>query len=465
MKDDVPSTTSGYTKPLNFSVSNAFSTHVELSSGGYCRLFKAARHGKWYVLKGLQPQHTADPIYMAMLEKEFDMAVKMDHPNIVHTYGLETDPVAGPCIVMEYVDGRTLSDFLKEKPALALRRKVVRQLLDAMSYYHALQIVHRDLKPSNILVTRNGDNVKIIDFGLADADDYALLKEPGYTEGYAAPEQKTAGATVDCRTDLYALGVLLREIFPNRYRSIANRCTRTNPQSRYRDAAHVRRAIRRANLLAVLTPSAAAIAIVASILLGTRPTPQPTVPDTQQQTDTLAVAIPTDSIETEPEAHHPLPSAQTPSAPAHGLTVGQAVKMMQTHSDSLLHDYRQRVNKYPSWQAAADAMELYYKFEYRYMYHLLARMPQSKNDREMNRTFNALSIAARKNWDNYQSILDTLHLPNYSRHDTPPECLAIEKALEKELDAVLSDNLKLNRYYLEGHHDSIILKTKRYYSR
>lgn len=83
----------------------------------------------------------------------------------------------------------------------------------------------------------------------------------------------------------------------------------------------------------------------------------------------------------------------------------------------------------------------------------------------MNSTFHALSIAAHKNQDKYKSILDTLHLPNYRRHDTPPECLAIEKALVKECDAVLSDILKLNLYYQYGHHDSIILKTKRYYSR
>ena len=95
----------------------------------------------------------------------------------------------GPCIVMEYIDGVTLDKFLEGKPSKQLRRKVVDQLIDALAYIHGKQIVHRDLKPSNILVTRNGSNVKIIDFGLSDADDYAILKQAAGTLKYMAPEQ------------------------------------------------------------------------------------------------------------------------------------------------------------------------------------------------------------------------------------------------------------------------------------
>lgn len=336
MKDDVPSTTSGYTKPLNFSMSNAFSTHVELSPGGYCRLFKAARHGKWYVLKGLQPQHAADPLYMAMLEKEFDMAVKMDHPNIVHTYGLETDPVAGPCIAMEYVDGRTLADFLKEKPASVLRHKVVRQLLNAMSYYHAQQIVHRDLKPSNILVTRNGDNVKIIDFGLADADDYALLKESGYTEGYAAPEQKIAGATVDCRTDIYAFGILLRQIFPHRYRHIARRCTQQSPNRRYPSALSLRNALTRSHLLHIVALCSVALGgLLAALYFSTNQHDDSSVPaptiisddrDSAPEQDVVRQATPAESHETK-------------------LYVDKATNEMKRYADSLYAAFRSNIDK------------------------------------------------------------------------------------------------------------------------
>ena len=115
-----------------------------------------------------------------------------------------------------------------------------------MRYYHALQVVHRDLKPENILRTRNGDDVKLIDFGCADTDYHATAKGPAYTEGYAAPEQ-LAGEPVDCRTDIYAFGVLLREILPKRYRHVARRCTQTNPVKRYSNVYAVEKDIKNAN--------------------------------------------------------------------------------------------------------------------------------------------------------------------------------------------------------------------------
>lgn len=115
--------------------------------------------------------------------------VQLDHPNIVRVSSKEVNEEFGPCIVMEYIDGVTLDQFLDTKPSRQARRKVVDQLVDALAYIHGKQIVHRDLKPSNILITRNGNNVKIIDFGLSDADDYAILKQTAGTLKYMAPEQ------------------------------------------------------------------------------------------------------------------------------------------------------------------------------------------------------------------------------------------------------------------------------------
>ena len=267
MDDDSLTPTSERSIPLNFSNSKEFSNYVEISSKSYCRLFKAQRYGKWYVLKGLQPCHAADPVYMAMLEKEFDTAIKLNHPNIVHTLAIEDDPVAGPCIVMEYIEGRTLTKFLEERPSAAKRRRVATQLLHAMCYYHSLQIVHRDLQPSNILITLNGDNVKLIDFGLADTDDYVILKEPAYTEGYAAPEQVSGNGVVDCRTDQYAFGVLLRQLFPHRYRWVARRCTRVSPDRRYRDMQQVIRTLKLSRAAAALTIAVAIAALLLAAFL------------------------------------------------------------------------------------------------------------------------------------------------------------------------------------------------------
>ena len=242
MEEDTLSS-SEYPKAQQFGLSDKATDYSEICSRKHFRIFKMQRYGRWYTLKGLQPDFIADPFWMRVLEKEFDIGVKMSHPNIVKVLGHENDPVAGQCIVMDFVDGRTLEEFLKENPSLEKRKKVVEQLLSAIRYCHLLQVVHRDLKPSNILVTRNGDDVKLIDFGCADTDYHANLKGPAYTEGYAAPEL-LAGKPVDCRTDIYAFGVLLREIFPKRYRRVARRCTQADPASRYGNVDAVERAIK-----------------------------------------------------------------------------------------------------------------------------------------------------------------------------------------------------------------------------
>lgn len=224
--------TSGRVEPAEYRSSGQYTNHSELPSDSYCRLCKAQRYGQWFVLKALKPEHAANPIYQGFLEKEFQMMMQLSHPNIVRVYGLEEDAVVGRAIVMEWVDGRSLEEFLKENPSQGSRRQVMRQMLDGLSYCHSHQIIHRDLKPGNILVTRNGDNVKIIDFGLSDSDSYAVLKEPAYTKAFAAPEQ-LAGEELDCRTDLYAAGLILKQIFPKRYGRIIRKCLQPRRENRY----------------------------------------------------------------------------------------------------------------------------------------------------------------------------------------------------------------------------------------
>ena len=238
--DDI--STSGFVPAPEYAVSSTFSEHSELPSRGYCQLFKAQRNGQWFVLKALQPEYQQDPVYQGMLEKEFDLMMQLNHPNIVRIYSKEEDSVAGVCMVMEYVDGRTLGDFLAENPSRSVRESVARQILEAIGYCHGKQIIHRDLKPSNILVTYNGNRVKLIDFGLSDSDRYAVLKEPAYTKAYAAPEQ-LSGGEVDNRTDLYAFGLILKQLLPNRYGRVVRKCLQPRRERRYSAVEEVMKAM------------------------------------------------------------------------------------------------------------------------------------------------------------------------------------------------------------------------------
>ena len=264
-----PASSSGEVTSSFENISDVFTAYSKIPSSGFNRLYKAKRYGKWFVLKGLKPEFQRKAVYNELLTKEFELGVQMDHPNIAHTFSFETDPVAGPCIVMEYVDGCTLKEFLLQKPSAAVRRKIAKEVLSAMSYFHGKQIIHRDLKPDNILITHNGHNVKIIDFGLADTDYHGILKQPAGSDKYAAPEQKSGGVALDCRADIYAFGVILRQIFPHAYQGVARKCTQPDREKRFGNAEEIlQRMERRQRLLPMLVilTAVAVIGIAAWVL-------------------------------------------------------------------------------------------------------------------------------------------------------------------------------------------------------
>lgn len=229
--------TSGEFSP-SFNISNVFTQYSEIPSQGFNVLYKAQRYGKWFVLKGLKPECRENTIYLELLAKEFEFGMQMHHSNIVQFYNKETDPIVGECIVMEFVDGCTLSEFLQTKPSREVRKKIAKQLLEAMAYYHSLQIIHRDLKPANILITRNGNNVKIIDFGLGDSDTSAILKQPAGSPKYMAPEQRCGEVKLDARADLYSFSQILKQLNLRTFawRSVARNCGYENREKRPRDA-------------------------------------------------------------------------------------------------------------------------------------------------------------------------------------------------------------------------------------
>ena len=199
-------------------------------------LYKASRHRRIVALKCVRPEFRDNPLYWDMLRKEYEIGHSLNHPNIREYYSLSNDPELGICLEMEWVDGDSLDLLLPEcRRNAELRDKIARQILDAVRFMHLKQVIHRDLKPGNILVTRNGQNVKLIDFSLSDSDSHLVLKGNAGTARYASPEQKECGPA-DFRSDIFSIGVILSEMSDSRrYRNVSRKCMRPDKDRRYPD--------------------------------------------------------------------------------------------------------------------------------------------------------------------------------------------------------------------------------------
>lgn len=199
---------------------------------GPFRLMTMMRMGRKFMVKGLMPEYVSRPEYRELLHKEFDLGVRFNHPYIVGVFSFEYVEDYGECIIMEYVDGVTLDKFLAEKPRRSERVRIARELAEAVNYMHSKGVSHRDLKPDNIMVTREGSHVVIIDFGLGDSQDFAILKSSSATLSYGAPEQLTSNVA-DMKSDIYSLGLIFRDLhLPYFYRGIISRMLRQEPGRR-----------------------------------------------------------------------------------------------------------------------------------------------------------------------------------------------------------------------------------------
>jgi serine/threonine-protein kinase len=191
----------------------------KIGEGGMGRVYGAQhpRIGKRVAIKVLGPQFCRDASTVARFEQEARLVSDVNHSNIVEVYQLGDLPDGRKYMVMEWLEGESLSDRIERgpmPPAEALM--VLDAICDALESVHEKGIVHRDLKSDNVFLARgrNGVHVKLLDFGLAKLagnDPRAITKtKTGIIVGtphYMAPEQ-ARGKPVDHRTDVYALGVL-----------------------------------------------------------------------------------------------------------------------------------------------------------------------------------------------------------------------------------------------------------------
>ena len=215
---------------------------IHTSKDGFNELYRVCKNGRFFVYKALKEDFRGNLLYEELLTKDFDIGFSLTHPGLCQYFGKISHPTIGNCIVMEWIDGCTLEEFITTKGiSRQLAQKIICEICDALDYMHRKQVIHRDLKPENILITHNGQNVKIIDFGLSDMDSYSTFKAPAGTKIYAAPEL-IAGETVDGRCDIWSLGVIISEMHPS-YKGISRKCLNRERNRRYPDAVSVGKAI------------------------------------------------------------------------------------------------------------------------------------------------------------------------------------------------------------------------------
>ena len=246
---------------------------VSSSPESYCDIWRADKDGRFRIYKALKSEYAGDQVYERLLRKEFEIGYSLDHPNICEYYAFVNLPPLGNCIEMEWIDGCSLDSLLpRGTVGKTLAVKIINETCDALSYMHSKQVVHRDLKPSNIMLTYNGNNVKLIDFGLSDTDAHSVLKGSAGTQVYASPEL-ISGKTVDFRSDIFSLGCVIDRLSPT-YARVARKCCQRAPAKRFQSALDVKKAIER-KPLAPFAVAAVALVLLGSALWLTHPWSRP----------------------------------------------------------------------------------------------------------------------------------------------------------------------------------------------
>ena len=188
----------------------------EIGSGGMAIVYKARDYklSRLVAIKVLKQEFALDETILNKFKKEALAAGSLTHPNIVAVYDLGHE-IGCDYIVMEYIDGITLKEYIKRRDMLSSEEvvKSAIKIAEALKVAHAGGIIHRDIKPQNIMVTPSGD-VKVTDFGIAKAATQTTVTATGETLGsvhYLSPEQ-ARGGEVDIRSDLYSLGITMYEM-------------------------------------------------------------------------------------------------------------------------------------------------------------------------------------------------------------------------------------------------------------
>lgn len=302
--------------------------HRELhrSRSGFSRLVEyTVDGGRPLVIKTIRPDYHDQAAAMAMLRREYQLTSSLYHNGVVQIFEWQDIDGIGAGIVMQRVDGVTLTSLLATANLTHTQRThILNNILDAVGYIHSRGIVHRDLKPDNIMVNPATGHTTIIDFGLAARIGSGTL--PGGTPPYSAPEQMDTPGTAHPTADIHAIGHLMTDLFGNgrQMSRVAQRCTHHTPAARPQTIDEVRRLIAATRRRKILIPVIAGLLLIAAIiatysaLVGMPPGASAPVASTEKpntaQADLSDLSAPAPPIET--PATTPPPAAAPIETPA-----------------------------------------------------------------------------------------------------------------------------------------------------
>jgi len=198
---------------------NRYRIIAKLGVGGMGVVYQAVdeQTNQLVAIKTLPPTLAVDKEFVRRFQREAEALAQLDHPNIVKL--IETfEEDDSHYIVMEYIDGMTLTQLLAYGPLSVERaRDIALQVCDALAYAHSRGIIHRDIKAGNIMVTKEGV-VKVTDFGIARMVTATLLTRTGggFVSPQTVPPEVVKGEKADNRSDVYSLGVVLFQMLTGR---------------------------------------------------------------------------------------------------------------------------------------------------------------------------------------------------------------------------------------------------------